>query len=158
MSTRNVVPRADGEGGLGTATKNWNEVRAKHFYKNGVELYSSGAYSTTEQRIGTWIDGNPLYQKTLSLEHINVQPMSASLADSVIDTTFLTSIQKDKIVKFDYICRVVGVDEYAGSFGYESDEDLEFQFNNEITLRQRWGPTPQLCDVYITVQYTKTTD
>ena len=38
MSTRNIVPRADGEGGLGTAAKNWNEVRAKNIYANNEKL------------------------------------------------------------------------------------------------------------------------
>ena len=32
MSTRNIVPRADGEGGIGTSAKNWNEVRTKNLY------------------------------------------------------------------------------------------------------------------------------
>ena len=32
MSTRNIVPRADGEGGLGTAAKKWGAVHASAFY------------------------------------------------------------------------------------------------------------------------------
>ena len=37
---------------------------------NGIVLIMGGAvtnYSTEEQRIGTWIDGKPLYQKTYSV-------------------------------------------------------------------------------------------
>ena len=37
---------------------------------NGIALIMGGAvtnYSTEEQRIGTWIDGKPLYQKTYNV-------------------------------------------------------------------------------------------
>jgi hypothetical protein len=30
MATKNIVPRADGEGGLGTAAKQWSDVQTKH--------------------------------------------------------------------------------------------------------------------------------
>ena len=42
MTTRNVVPRADGEGGIGTEAKNWNEVRAKNMYigNTKADLYT----------------------------------------------------------------------------------------------------------------------
>ena len=42
MTTRNVVPRADGEGGIGTEAKNWNEVRTKNMYigNTKADLYT----------------------------------------------------------------------------------------------------------------------
>ena len=38
MSTRNIVPRADGEGSLGTADKQWQAVRAKQLWTDGSEI------------------------------------------------------------------------------------------------------------------------
>ena len=37
MPTRNIVPRADGEGGLGTTAKNWGEVHKKDLYINNAK-------------------------------------------------------------------------------------------------------------------------
>lgn len=37
------------------------------YIRNGQKVYPIGIpYSTTEQRIGTWIDGNPLYCRVVS--------------------------------------------------------------------------------------------
>lgn len=38
MTTRNLVPRADGEGSLGTAAKQWGAMRAKNIYIDGVDV------------------------------------------------------------------------------------------------------------------------
>ena len=38
MTTRNLVPRADGEGSLGTSAKQWGAMRAKNIYINGVDI------------------------------------------------------------------------------------------------------------------------
>lgn len=59
MSTRNIVPRADGEGGLGTSAKNWNEVRAKEVYVNNVKV---DVYSAAQV-----IQTNPVFYARSSL-------------------------------------------------------------------------------------------
>lgn len=38
MTTRNLVPRADGEGSLGTAEKQWGAMRAKKVYIDGTDF------------------------------------------------------------------------------------------------------------------------
>ena len=43
MSTRNFVPRADGEGSIGTEEKNWGAVHAK-------ELYAASIHNESEER------------------------------------------------------------------------------------------------------------
>ena len=54
--------------------------------ESGVLSASGGGavnYSTTEQQIGTWIDGKPLYQKTYSFN----LPTTAGYSDIVIDSS-----------------------------------------------------------------------
>ena len=36
MATRNIVPRADGEGCIGTESKKWKNVNAKTLTTNGI--------------------------------------------------------------------------------------------------------------------------
>lgn len=43
MATRNIVPRADGEGKLGTAEKKWGEVNAVKVTSNGNEVVTGPA-------------------------------------------------------------------------------------------------------------------
>lgn len=53
MATRNFVPRADHEGGIGTEKKRWKEVRAGNFYGNlqgtinGQEIPENAVFTDT---------------------------------------------------------------------------------------------------------------
>lgn len=42
MTTRNIVPRADGEGSIGTASKAWGAVRADVLYTDSILASDSG--------------------------------------------------------------------------------------------------------------------
>lgn len=48
MATRNIVPRADGEGKLGTAEKKWGEVNAVKVTSNGNEVVTGPASATDD--------------------------------------------------------------------------------------------------------------
>ena len=55
-------------------------------YTNSQTMQPSNVYSTTEKRIGTWIDGKPLYQKT----YIGVSlPSTADTYEPILDMTSL---------------------------------------------------------------------
>lgn len=41
MATRNIVPRADGEGSLGTSDKKWGTIHAKHILTNDAASHNS---------------------------------------------------------------------------------------------------------------------
>lgn len=57
----------------------------------GIKLYNPNAYSTTEQEIGTWIDGKKLYQKTIT----------GNLPTTVDTDTVVASISDlDTVVEF----------------------------------------------------------
>lgn len=58
---------------------NINAVRNYAVAKNNVNVYSS-----TEQRVGTWTDGKPIYRKTISLANL---PTANNYTDTSIDFT-----------------------------------------------------------------------
>ena len=78
MATRNIVPRADNEGTIGTTAKQWSEVRAVNYYGTGSNLYGiiqtdwtgSTSVTTTGTIIETFtagenlISGNICYLKS----------------------------------------------------------------------------------------------
>ena len=108
-------------------------------------------YSTNEQVVGTWIDGKPIYQKT-----INFTTPSTS-------GTFFT------IPEIVDISKLVNIDGYMlpsnGWRGrintYQSPTSFTFWNFNEDT-KQFYFSTPSSeylsCDACVTLQYTKTTD
>ena len=99
-------------------------------------------YSLNEQVIGTWIDGKPLYQRTLEFQDFSI---STSQVKNLITLTDITVMSVDSLIiengnqfplpeKTTRIChRATGV--------------------LEISAEGNWRGT-----LYITLQYTKTTD
>lgn len=119
-----------------------------------VEEMTKDIYSTEEQRIGTWIDGKPIYRKT------------------IIDTTFRT----------DFYSVANNIKQFVNQYGYvqrkdypkasqlinsRAGTDMSIQFlasNTEVGIQIDWGSNwknnySTLFDkIIITVEYTKTTD
>lgn len=60
-------------------------------YTNAPSMQPSNVYSTVEKRIGTWIDGKPLYQLTFTCT-------SPSTADTHADIFNLTSYNIDSVI------------------------------------------------------------
>lgn len=63
---------------------------------NVISSTASGAinYSTTEQEIGTWIDGSKLYRKVFDLGSSIAPPTNHSWYDSGIDISYIKAIIK----------------------------------------------------------------
>lgn len=119
-----------------------------------VEEMTKEKYSTEEQRIGTWIDGKPIYRKT------------------IIDTTFRTDFYsvanniKQFVNQYGYVQRK----DYpnAGQFiNSRAGTNMSIQFltsNIDSGIQIDWGSNwkenySTLFDkIIITVEYTKTTD
>ena len=117
-------------------------------------------YSTSEQVVGTWIDGKPIYERTIYYDQ--------TIAGSGDKKTVLATIPNI------YLLNAWGVlTEYTSDqnmhqikqipyaqVGYGQSQAIVYNVENEqIELQSRYNYTKvQLYDVYITIQYTKTTD
>lgn len=126
-------------------------------YNTTVLSVPENNYSTEEKKIGTWIDGKPLYQRTYHL----INP-----------ATNLTPMYIEDSENYDY-CMIV--DNYyktnlsEGSFSWYADSTnrgcIFIWRGNSSADDSRWGfwcslPDSNLIvsDIYVTVKYTKTTD
>ena len=101
-------------------------------------------YSTDEKIIGTWIDGKPIYQKTLDLGSNGIQVPNNTWVNTGISISNL-----DKIINAFGGAHPTSSAFYPLMADYDFDtyNNIQFQacrMNNSVTIR------------YATVQYTKT--
>lgn len=114
-------------------------------------------YSTDEVRIGTWIDGKPIYRKTYNVSIIIEREKSAEL----VPASEISTLNIDTCIKIDGQCKYYSRDtETPIVIGYRSLNNLEFIAwlvapNYSITSYAK-GYTHEVIFVYI--EYTKTTD
>lgn len=132
--------------------------------RNGITYGGSGTitaldnYSTKEQVVGTWIDGKPLYQKTITVTSIT--PSSSGLYSiecdlgDINDVFFAeggTNLYKDSDPYIRYMIPYVHFDtnNLIGLFFNMSTSTIEVRAsaNQRVALSG-----------YITIRYTKTTD
>ena len=131
-----------------------NELNNLHLSK------TSNNYSLEEQKIGTWLNGKSLYQKT----YVTVVPTTSSDGVSVSSSTPLNLSIVDEYVGFEgYIKNANGsigllnVTETSNSsqaarvLTFINFEDNTIRISNSI---QRYSGRT----VYVTIRYTKTTD
>lgn len=119
----------------------------------GNQVASNGlVYSTEEQVVGRWVDGKPIYQKTIQGTTTNYKGGSASvniglvidnivLLDGYIVINDINSGDLGGFVK-------IGGDVTACGISYDKQK---------VTVYQNWEPAVNK-SFYITLQYTKTTD
>lgn len=113
---------------------------------------ATACYSTDEQIVGRWVDGKPLYQKTIKtiLTHDAVIPLNGlNIIDAkgIVYTTavgrrFLPLVETDSANVTSKIYINVSTDGTKMNVVYTPS-------NSNYYLN---------CDLYITIQYTKTTD
>ena len=106
-------------------------------------------YSTEEQEIGTWIDGSPLYQKTVEYSVVN---LGASGAFDITSDFPITYNIRNSICEFEY--------DYQGVH-YSLTNAPTHYFNragNVNTIKFSMGSGTISGDLTVTLQYTKTTD
>ena len=109
-------------------------------------------YATTEQRIGTWIDGKPLYRKVVSM----TVPTTSTNGTAVDGETTIGSNIDVSFVEFGYIILnqnkwtlPASLDEYYTTTFTNAGNTLKIR--NALTVFS--GKT-----AYISILYTKTTD
>ena len=118
-------------------------------YTNAPSVQPSNIYSTTEKRIGTWIDGKALYQLTYSLT-------SPSTADVITELASLpTGITVANVTELTYGLRGTT---FCGSGYYYSSSDrvtIWIRANGKITGIV--GAATQVSKpLFVTIKYTKT--
>ena len=112
---------------------------------------TSDNFSTEERVVGTWIDGKPLYQKTLYFDN-NGHGYSSSNTTKILVSDILTVYNIDKVIdingmlnngKYFYPAATDGVKMVA----IDNGNLIAYIYNSSFS----WN-------ILITLQYTKTTD
>lgn len=119
--------------------------------EGGGNYYLNTIYSTEEKKVGYYVDGKPLYQKSINIGAV------ASNNVKVID---ITSLNVDSVA--DYIATAVLTNgwkvplpqTHTSSFGYQAFCRL----SSSTQLAVGVGSSIGISDGYVTLQYTKTTD
>lgn len=112
-------------------------------------------YSTNEQVIGTWIDGKPLYQRTISFDNVavandvqinhNISNLKMAVNTQCVMYDSSTGISFDFSVNGDVNSQgmVIGIRVYPTSLWFRGTQSFSASAN------RTW---------YVTLKYTKTTD
>ena len=107
-------------------------------------------YSTEERRVGTWIDGKPLYRKSFIVKGITAVSYTHSLADLNMDMRlfdFSHSVFKQGVYSLPF--GIYGNNTDYNRVFFQDNNKVVFQFSSVYTMSK---------DLYFTIEYTKTTD
>lgn len=140
--------------------------------RNGITYGGSGTitaldnYSTKEQVVGTWIDGKPLYQKTLYTDTLPSTGTAFELAD-------LSSLNLDKIVSANGILVHKDLKQFVVLGNYNPNDNGIYSVSLLPVTRAGYddqtpiilirsgstgNPFTAFKECFVTIQYTKTTD
>lgn len=112
-------------------------------------------YSTDERIVGTWIDGKPIYEKTIS--NINISVTSTTKTYTIQD---LSSISIENLINIEGIVKV-GNEIGILSSTYYNDPNwvwsIRFNTNNSILEFLNRTESNLTVNITATIQYTKTT-
>ena len=116
-------------------------------------------YSTTEKIIGKWIDGKPLYRKTITFTTLIKMNDTTSIAHNIenaknIFIDFSASFMEANIGESNYLSYGLPLIGYSGNISdkfycYVNHTDINFYANGNWA--ENWTK-------HITLKYTKTTD
>lgn len=116
--------------------------------EDAIDEAKLDTYSTTEQRIGTWIDGKPLYRKTYNL---------TTIPSSNTDLFDITGLSISRTVKLYGMLYTT-----AASFPMplnDSSSNYTVIFLTKTAIRGRAViGSGSFVSGWITIEYTKTTD
>lgn len=120
-----------------------------------AEIKTEEVYSTEETRIGTWIDGKPLYRKCYIITTGTI---------STNANTILTYDETFECKDFDFTIRNSDGSAFKNSV-FLSDSTWQFSTYIELPIREIriWvgssiAPKLSNCDANLRLEYTKTTD
>ncbi len=115
------------------------------------KLNNINTYSTEETKVGTWIDGKPIYRKVFTLPNIS------SSNKQLVNSSVPVEVSYDKITKITGIATIpdgilpipymIGPEQFVTCF-LESNQNKIFVYCRSYTTM----------DIKIFLEYTKTTD
>jgi hypothetical protein len=115
-----------------------------------VLLNNGTTYSTAETRVGTWIDGRPLYRKVLQ----TMQDITANA-----DTTFSHDISNLRELCFYHFRFKARWSDFWAGESYMGKTGVSFRiYANNITIENNSTTAWQGCTYEFIMYYTKTTD
>lgn len=128
-------------------------TQVKNLINNFVpsgSIFPENNYSTEEQRIGTWIDGKPLYQKTY---------VGTIIADSALHPIATLSNNLSVVDVTGYALNSYG-SIYPTNVYISGDDRFSVYINSDNAIIIIATPSSGLnsSSCYITIKYTKTTD
>lgn len=117
---------------------------------------SSGAsaihYSTNEQVVGTWVDGKPLYQKTINITTPSVANTNVSVAD-------ITSLNIETVVSLDGNYKDTNINWSLNIFFSSVRSSNCFVNGGKTAIMMLVNDNAAISkNAYVTIKYTKTTD
>lgn len=117
--------------------------------QNGVSIFDKNNYSTSEKKIGKWIDGKPIYRKTISQTSTNEVAIYINLSDLNADTIVnVTGWVKSKWGQWWRL---------NNYYAYETNYWIStFYISTQLTIDM--GSNFSFPEYVITLEYTKTTD
>lgn len=117
-------------------------------------ILQSNTYSTTETIIGTWIDGKPIYRKTIT------GILDGTYVESGYFFTWINSgiTNIDNITSKEISVKTTDKISFEGSENLKLDYILTGGFANKVQIGAKSGSIPADSSVIITLEYTKTTD
>lgn len=129
-----------------------------------VAIGTENDYSTDEMIIGTWIDGKPIYQKTVHISNMNITVQNSGEAST--ELTDLASLNINSVVNL-----IVGSCNWGGTgrvqlpvclINNSVSISVDYTYNydtKKLSIRHfRSSSSTVISDFYVTIQYTKTTD
>lgn len=143
-----------------TATTYEPYVEDKIYIKNNNDVYEEfikkqeEIYSTEEQRIGTWIDGKPLYRKVINAGVINISAGSSiNIAHNISNIELVNKVEA-KIV---YLSATTQNTYYLPYINGANNTSVTIVDKTNVVIKsigEGWSGH----NIYITLEYTKTTD
>lgn len=113
-------------------------------------------YSTTEQAVGTWIDGSTIYEKTIHKSNSQSTFVDFEDIETIPNTNEMLSIEfiaKRELQNNEYLY-------YTGCGSvmpeYSNDYKISTRFYNSNLQYYIAGYGTQITDLWITIRYTKT--
>lgn len=128
---------AFGDWGRGSAT-----TAAGIWYVKGIKYTVPETYSTAEQIVGTWIDGRPIYQKTISVGNVPANQQ----------TTVQFGVTVDNLIE---AYGHAGAFPFPAAYTVNPNYSVTFQGQTSTSIGIRTGSAASLTNAYLTIKYTK---
>lgn len=142
---------------VGTPTADLDTIRIGQVIYGlpGGYTYLPVIYSEQEHEIGVWTDGKPLYQKSYIFGNVN------QTGDFLLGSTGLSNVQIKGINSVYSTVDQTVTNAISSSDGYVANDDKQRVYIlNNTDIRAMLGNSYPVkpINIYVTLQYTKTTD